>query len=117
MKDKITEEMRTMYREGIRWWKKEVEYVKLTAAEKFTILISAMVVGAVCSFIGVLALILFSFALVEVFQTFMCPALAYLSVGGVFVVLLLVIYALRKVLVINPLARFITKLIINKKEE
>ncbi|MBO4966090.1 MAG: phage holin family protein [Muribaculaceae bacterium] len=117
MKENITDELRNIFREGKRWMGLELEYLKFTAAEKFTIVLGMLVVGGVCLFIAVLALILFAFALVEVFRTFLCPALAYTCVGGIFVLLLIVIYLLRNQLIVNPIARFITKLVIDGKEE
>lgn len=116
MKENLTDELKNIFSEGKRWWGLELEYLKLTAAEKATVMMSAMVVGGVCMFIAVLSLILFAFALVEVFRTFLCPALAYTCVGGIFVLVLVVIYLLRKQLIIDPIARFITKLIIDRKE-
>ncbi|MCM1290952.1 MAG: hypothetical protein NC201_00940 [Prevotella sp.] len=116
MKDKLTDEVRLLYVEARKWWHNQVDYVKLTAAEKFTILVSALVVGAVCMFISTIALVLFSFALVEVFKDFLCPALAYTCVGGVFIILCILIVIFRRPLVLNPIARFITRLIIDKSK-
>ena len=116
MKEKLTDELRAMWREARRWWTNEVEYIKLTAAEKFTILMSALVVGAICMFVGTIALVIFSFALVEVFRNFLSPALAYTCVGGIFVLMLVLLYLLRRPLVYNPIARFITRLILDKTE-
>lgn len=116
MKDKVTDEMRSMMAEARRWWHNQVNYVKLTASEKFTILMSALVVGAVCMFIGTIALVIFSFALVELFREFLSPPLAFTCVGGIFVLIIVFVFLLRKPLVYNPIARFITKLILDKAD-
>lgn len=116
MKEKLTDELRQMYKEARRWWDNQVDYVKLTAAEKFTILVSALVVGAICMFVGTIALVIFSFALAEVFRTFLSPALAYVCVGGIFLLLVALILILRRPLVLNPIARFITRLILDRTD-
>lgn len=115
MKDKLTDELRQMFAEGRKWWDNQVDYVKLTLAEKFTLLMSALVVGAICMFIGTIALVILSFTLVEVFNSFLSPALSYLCVGGIYILLIVVIFLLRKPLVYNPIARFITRLILDHK--
>ncbi len=94
--------------------KLEVEYAKLTLAEKMTMLFSAMIIGAVCLLMGMVVLILLAFALVELFRLMMSPALAYLSSAGVIVVLIVLFYLFRKPLLLNPIARFITRLFISK---
>lgn len=95
--------------------KLEVEYAKLTLAEKMTLLFSAMIIGAVCLLMGMVVLILLAFALVELFRLMMSPALAYLSSAGVIVVLIVLFYLFRKPLLLNPIARFITRLFISKQ--
>lgn len=94
--------------------KLEVEYAKLTLAEKMTMLFSAMIIGAVCLLMGMVVLILLAFALVELFRLMMSPALAYLSSAGVIVVLIVLFYLFRKPLLLNPIARFITRLFISR---
>lgn len=94
--------------------KLEVEYAKLTLAEKMTMLFSAMIIGAVCLLMGMVVLILLAFALVELFRLMMSPALAYLSSAGVIVVLIVLFYLFRKPLLLNPIARFISRLFISK---
>lgn len=114
MKDKLTDEIKDLFSQGKDWVKLEVEYAKLTVAEKFTILTSAMIIGAVCLLMGMVVLILLAFALVEVFKMLMAPGLAYLSVAGVICIMILLLYLLRKPILLNPIARFITRLFINK---
>lgn len=115
MKEKLTDEIRGIFANARNWLKLETEYVKLTAAEKFTILLGAMVMGFVMLLMGVVVLVLLALSLVHVFQGFMSPQLAYLSVAGVIVVLVAILYLLRKRVLLNPIARFVTGLILDKK--
>lgn len=114
MKEKLTDELKEIFVQGKNWMKLEVEYAKLTLAEKMTMLFSAMIIGAVCLLMGMVVLILLAFALVELFRLMMSPALAYLSSAGVIVVLIVLFYLFRKPLLLNPIARFISRLFISK---
>lgn len=114
MKDKLTDEIKDLFSQGRDWVKLEIEYAKLTVAEKFTILASAMIIGAVCLLMGMVVLVLLALALVEVFKLLMAPGFAYLSVAGIICLLILLLYLLRNPILLNPIARFITRLFINK---
>lgn len=114
MKEKLTDELKDILAQGRDWVKLEVEYAKLTVAEKFTILLSAMIIGAICLLMGMVVLILLSLSLVELFKMMMVPALAYIAVSGIICLLILILYLLRNPLLLNPIARFITRLLINK---
>lgn len=115
MKHKITDEIKEMLLQAKCWLQSETTYIKLTVAEKLTLLLSALVVGAVCLLIGMIVLGLFSIALVDVFRTFLSPWLAYLCVGGIEILLMIIVVFLRKPLVINPISKFITKLFLDNK--
>ncbi len=110
MKDNIIDHIKEIFKQSQIWLKLEVEYVKLTAAEKFTILLSTLILGAIILLIAMVAVILLSFALADVFKIFLSPAFAYLCVAGILLILILLIFIFRRPLLINPIARFITKL-------
>lgn len=114
MKDNLSSEIKDIFTNGKNWVKLEIEYAKLTVAEKLTMLMSALIIGAVCLLLGMVVLIMLAFALVEVFKSFMLPGLAYLSVGGIICILILLIYLFRKPILLDPIARLITKLFIEK---
>lgn len=114
MKDSLNSEINEIITHGKTWVKLEIEYAKLTVAEKLTMLMSALTIGAVCLLLGIVVLIMLAFALVEVFKSFMLPGLAYLSVGGIICILIALIYLFRKPILLDPIARLITKLFIDK---
>lgn len=114
---KITEEIRSIFSDGREWLRLEVEYAKLTAAEKVTMLLSALVLGAVCLLMFIVVLILLSFALVDVFKLFLAPGLAYLSVAGVVILLIVLVYLLRRPILEDPLARLISKIFLDIKNK
>ncbi|MDE6295102.1 MAG: hypothetical protein K2M03_03470 [Muribaculaceae bacterium] len=112
---KLTDEIRSLFSDGKEWIELEIEYARLTLAEKFTVLLSTLVLGAVCLLMFIVVLMLLSLALVDVFKMFMTAGLAYLSVAGILAVLIFVVYLLRKPLLLNPIARLISKLIVDNK--
>lgn len=116
MKTKITDELKEMITQGINWAKLEVEYLKLTAAEKIIILLSMMVIGVVVLLLLLPAILMFLFALAQVFIGFMPVAVAYVCVGGIVILFLGLLVIFRKGLVINPVAKFISKVLLDNPE-
>lgn len=117
MKTKITDELKELITQGINWAKLEVEYLKLTAAEKMIILISMMVIGLVVLLLLLPAIMMFLFALAQVFIDFMPVAVAYVCVGGIVVLFLCLLVLFRKQLVINPVAKFISKVLLDNQDK
>lgn len=115
MKEKLTDEIKEIFSHARNWIKYEVVYTKLTVAEKSTILGGAAAFAMVLLMLSLPILIMLSFALKEVFQLMMVPALAYLCVAGVWIIFIVVIYLLRKKLISDPIAKFITRLFFDKK--
>lgn len=117
MKAKFTDEIKEIFTQGINWAKLEVEYVKLTAAEKIIILLSTLIIGGICMLLLLPLFIMLLFALVGVFKLFMNPSLAYLTVAGIVAILLVLVYFFRNVLVITPVAKFISRLLLEKDHQ
>lgn len=117
MKSKISEEVKDLFSQTMTWAKLEIEYVKLTAAEKLIILISTMIIGAVFVLFLLPIFIMLLFALAGLFRMFMSPPLAYLSVAGIVMLMLALVFVFRKVLVINMVSKFVTKLFLERKSD
>lgn len=117
MKHKITDEIKEILSQSINWAKFEVEYLKLTAAEKIIMIVSMMVIGAVVLLLLLPAILMFLFALAQVFIDIMPTALAYVVTGGIVLLFLGVLIIFRKPLVINPMSRFISRILLEKNEK
>ena len=109
--------MKSIFENGRKWIKLEIEYARLTVAEKTTVLLSTLIFGAVCLLLGMIILMLLAFALVYTFKDFMSPALACVCVSGVIIVLIALLFAFRRPLLENPISRLISKLILDLKPE
>ena len=115
MKINLLEEIRSIFDQSKTWLRLELEYAKLTIAEKLTLLMPTLIIGFVCLLLGVVVLIMLAFSLAEAFRLIMDPALAYLSTAGVICLLLILLYLLRKPLLLNPIARLITRVFFDRK--
>ena len=117
MKTKLTEELKEIAGQGVKWAKLELEYIKLTTAEKLVLLLGSFIIGGVMALMFLPLFLMLLLALADVFKLIMAPALAYLSVAGIVAVLIGLLYVFRKQLVINPISRFMTKIILDKDTE
>lgn len=117
MEKKVGEEMKSVVGELKEWLSVEIEYLKLTAAEKVSVLISTLILVIVLFIVFMVVLIVFAFALVDLFNLFMPHALACVTVGGILLLLIGGLYLMRTPLVINPVTKLITKLFLTPKKK
>lgn len=110
MQEKLTDELKQVFSDSKDWVKLQIEYTKLTAAEKVTILGGAIALGAICLLIGVVILFVLALSLIDTFKMIMVPALACLSVSGILILLMVLLIIFKKPLILNPIAKFLTKL-------
>lgn len=105
-----------LWEELKKFFSLQVDYVKLTAVEKLVVLLSAIALVAVLLILGACVLFYLSFAIVYLLVDVIgCVWGAYLIVSGIFVVLSLIVFAMRKTLILDPVAKFLTKLFFNHK--
>ena len=93
------------------------EFVKLDATEKMAVILSAILIVTVLLLLGSIVLLFLTFALAY----YLGDVLGSLSLGfgliSAFILLLTVIFYLnRNRMVIQPMARFMTKLILTKED-
>ena len=93
------------------------EFVKLDATETMTVILSAILIVTVLLLLGSIVLLFLTFALAY----YLGDVLGSLSLGfgliSAFILLLTVIFYLnRNRMVIQPMARFMTKLILTKED-
>ena len=100
-----------------RYLELQKEFVKLDATEKMTVILSAILIVTVLLLLGSIVLLFLTFALAY----YLGDVLGSLSLGfgliSAFILLLTVIFYLnRNRMVIQPMARFMTKLILTKED-
>ena len=116
MAEGMGEDMKRATNELKQWLNVEIEYMKLTAAEKISVLLSTLVLVLILFIIGMVALIVLAFALVDLFNLFMPHSLACVTVGGILLVGIGVLYLCRTALFINPITKLVTKLFLTPKK-
>ncbi len=96
----------------------QYDYVRLTALEKLVVLLSTLAMAVVLLVLIACVLFYLSFALVFLIsEAIGCLWGAYLIVSGLFVALTLVVYAMRRKLIIDPVSKFLTRLFLDKTDK
>ena len=94
----------------------QIDYAKLTTVEKLVVLLSAIAMVAVMLILGACVLFYLSFAVVFMLSDAIGSTWgAYLIVSGIFLVLMMVVYAMRQKLILDPVSRFLTRLFLHHK--
>ena len=108
---------RALYEQAKRWLGFEANYTRLTAVEKLSILLSAVAYVAVLLILGGYVLLTLTDTLAIYLATALGNAwLANLIVVGVVLLLIVVIVALKKQLIVNPITRFISRLLLKPND-
>lgn len=90
-----------------------VEDTKLNVAEKLTRLLAAVALCAVLLILGIVTLVYVSMAVAWSLAVALSPVWSYIIVAGFFVILLAVLIFFRKALIEDPIARFISRLLLD----
>lgn len=94
-----------------------LDYARLTAAEKLTILLSSIAFYAIAAILGTLVLLFISIGVGHLLATTVARVPAYLYVAAFYLVLFILLFVFRKKLFVEPTARFISKLFVKPPEE
>ena len=103
--------------EARRYFSLEWDYTKLTAVEKMAVLLSSIAFVAVVIIISTFALAYVFSALISVLATALgCTWGAQLIAAGILLLLLLVVFAFKRQLIVDPVARFVSKLFLKPED-
>lgn len=111
MKGNIPHTVSTVKELLLRLARLYIDNVKLTVAEKLTVVFAAATLLLTLLVLGIFALAFLSGAIVAALSLVLPSWACYLICFGVFVVLIIVIMALRKSIIVNPIARFVSRLV------
>lgn len=117
MRSRITGELKRFWAVLRRYITLNIEYAKLTAAERFTMLSGAVAIGVISLACISFVLIFLGFSCAELFKLFMSPALAYLSTAGIFMLLVIILVVARNTLILNPISRIVTRILFTRKQK
>lgn len=91
----------------------EIEFIKLTLAEKMIMILSVLVLSSITFVIVMCAMVFISIGVVKFLAFHMPDYLVYILLGVLYLLLLVLLFGFKKMLIINPISRVISKLIIN----
>jgi hypothetical protein len=104
--------LKAIYTSALRFLKGNIDSARLSAAEKLTILLSAVAFYAIVIMVAMVALIFISIGVGHLLATTIAPQLAYIYIALFYIVLLAILFAFRKALFLNPISRFVTRLLV-----
>lgn len=91
----------------------KTEDIKLTMAEKATIVVSTLVVCTVITILAACMLFFLTIAAAQWIGESLGLSWAYLIIGGAYAILITFVAILRKQLIIDPVSKFITRVILS----
>lgn len=95
-----------------RYIKLLIEDTRLNVAEKLTRLLSAIALASLVTIVSTVALVFVSIAVAMALSAALTPLWAFVIVAGFYVLLLCVLVGLRRTLIVNPIARFLSTLLL-----
>lgn len=95
----------------------EVDYAKYSFTESTTVIVSKICLAGVIALLGTIALFFLAMSAAEWLTTLLdSAACANLIVAAVFLIAIGVVVIFRRALIVNPLARLISKAILKPKD-
>lgn len=90
-----------------------VENIRLTVAEKLIVLLAAILTTAICLILGGIAMLFITVAIAQVLSFWLPLWLSYCIMAGVNILLLMLLFIFRRVLILNPISRAVTRIILS----
>lgn len=100
----------------VKYLKLLVEDTKLNATEKLVRLFSAVAICAICFVLGIAIILFLSLAAAQALSEVIDPVWGCVAVAGFYAILALVLYLCRTALIINPISRFLSRLLLDAPE-
>lgn len=107
---------RKLFEEGKKYINLQIDYAKLTATEKISVILGMSVLFAVILVLSVGAGIYLSFALVYLLEPLVGIVGSYAIVGAVFLLLIAIVILFKKKLILAPITRFISKVLLDNEK-
>lgn len=111
MKGNISETISSVKKILLRLGRLYLENAKLTVAEKLTVVFSAATLLLIVLVLTIFALAFLSGAILELLAMVLPMWACYLICFGFFIAMVLVILLMRTSLIVNPIARFVSRLV------
>lgn len=117
MNENQTGNFKRLYSIALKFVTLQLDYARLSAAEKLTVLLSTIAFFALIVILGMITLVFISIGIGQWLAATIAPYTAYLFVSCFYLILLIVLVVFRKQIIFNPAARFISKLFLKAPDE
>lgn len=95
----------------------QVDYTKLSVVEKMVILLSTSAMALIIGAFAICVLFYLSFSLESYLsQVLNCEWGAFIIIAAIYLIILFVVIAFRRQLIIDPIAKFLSKLFLTPKK-
>ena len=116
--EKYTDNFRKLLQETKQYLNLQKEYALMDTADKLTVILSTVAIAAVCFVLGAMILFFLTFALADWIGNLTGNlSLGFISIAVFLVLVLLIAYSKRNAWIIQPLARMMVRLFVNKEEK
>lgn len=106
-----------LYKEAKRLLSLQIENARLIITEKLTLLLGRIALVAVAFVVSATALIFLSMAAADFLLRGLAPCWTYLIIGGFYVAIAMVAICFRRRLIVDPIARYISRVILDPPVE
>ncbi|MFW9596370.1 MAG: phage holin family protein [Paludibacter sp.] len=109
------ENFQQLYTEIKKYLSLETEYIKVDFVEKLSIILSTLFIMSIIIVMVISTLLFFFFALAYALESVLGSlAISFGVISLCYVLLIVLFYAFRKKIIINPIVRFLTNLFLTK---
>ena len=113
---KTIDNLQALLAEMKRYAELQKDYIKLDIAHKLTVLLSTLILTFILAGLGLIALLYLSFTLAYMLEGYVGGLMnSYAIITGLVVVACILIYLCRQRIIIQPLTRFLTNLMLDEQ--
>ena len=113
--DKSIENSKQLFLEFKKYIELQKDYTQLELTEKLSILLSTLITVLALVILGMVALFYLMFSLAYVLAPLVGGLMiSYAIIAGITLLLMIILYAFRKAIIINPMVNFLAGLFIKK---
>ncbi len=105
--------VRNLYELGRRLAGLYLDNARLTAAEKMTLLFSSVALYSVVLVLAMVMMVFVSMGIATMLAEYIAPFWSYFIVAGVFLTVIVLLFVFKSQLLVNPIARFISSLLVS----
>lgn len=113
----MTDSYKPLFESIKRLVRLRLEGAKLAATDKASVLMSTVALFIIVAILAACIFLFCSLALIHLMATAIPLMWAYLIMGGFYILLLVVLIALRHSLIFNPVARFLSRLFLTPPQK